>query len=69
MRMRQCRWIQCLAVAAALAAGSAAHAQGAAFPNKPVRLIISFTPGSATDIVGRIVSAKLAEVWGQPAAH
>ncbi len=64
--MRQCRWIQCLAVAAALAAGSAAHAQGAAFPNKPVRLIIAFTPGSSTDIVGRAVAAKLSEYWGQP---
>ena len=29
------------------------------FPNKPVRLIISFTPGSSTDIVGRVVAAKL----------
>jgi tripartite-type tricarboxylate transporter receptor subunit TctC len=29
-------------------------------------MIISFTPGSATDIVGRVVSAKLAEIWGQP---
>jgi tripartite-type tricarboxylate transporter receptor subunit TctC len=40
-----------------------AHAQ---YPNKPVQVIISFTPGSATDIVGRIVTAKLAEYWGQP---
>ena len=64
--MRQCKWIQCLAVAAALAAGSAAHAQGAAFPNKPVRLIIAFTPGSSTDIIGRAVAAKLSEFWGQP---
>ena len=55
-----------LAAAAALVLGSAAHAQGAAFPNKPVRLIISFTPGSATDIVGRIVAQKLSEIWGQP---
>ncbi len=41
-----------------------AHAQG--YPTKPVRVIISFTPASATDIVGRIVGAKLAEYWGQP---
>jgi tripartite-type tricarboxylate transporter receptor subunit TctC len=40
-----------------------AHAQ---YPNKPVQVIISFTPASATDIVGRIVTAKLAEYWGQP---
>ena len=37
------------------------------FPNKPVRLIISFTPGSSTDIVARIVMQKVSEYWGQPA--
>ena len=36
------------------------------YPTKPVTVIISFTPGSATDIVGRIVTAKLSEIWGQP---
>ncbi|TMG75459.1 MAG: tripartite tricarboxylate transporter substrate binding protein [Betaproteobacteria bacterium] len=40
------------------------HAQG--YPNKPVRLIIAFTPGSSIDIVGRAVAAKLSELWGQP---
>jgi tripartite-type tricarboxylate transporter receptor subunit TctC len=39
-------------------------AQG--FPNKPVRLVIAFTPGSSTDIIGRVVAAKLQEMWGQP---
>ena len=53
------------ACAALLAAGSAS-AQVATYPGKPVRLIISFTPGSATDIVGRAVAAKLAEMWGHP---
>jgi tripartite-type tricarboxylate transporter receptor subunit TctC len=47
-----------------IAGSGAALAQG--FPNKPVRLIISFTPGSSTDIIGRAVAAKLQEVWGQP---
>jgi tripartite-type tricarboxylate transporter receptor subunit TctC len=37
-----------------------------AYPAKPVRLIISFTPGSSTDIIGRAVAAKLQEMWGQP---
>ena len=43
---------------------SMAGAQG--FPTKPVRLIIAFTPGSSTDIIGRVVAAKLQEMWGQP---
>jgi tripartite-type tricarboxylate transporter receptor subunit TctC len=46
-----------------LAWAAALHAQ---YPNKPVQVIISFTPASATDIVGRIVTAKLSELWGQP---
>jgi tripartite-type tricarboxylate transporter receptor subunit TctC len=57
--------MKCLALAAAVAVGPVAHAQ-TQFPSKPVRLIISFTPGSATDIVGRIVATKMAEIWGQP---
>jgi tripartite-type tricarboxylate transporter receptor subunit TctC len=44
----------------------AASALAQAWPAKPVQVIISFTPASATDIVGRIVTAKLSEYWGQP---
>ena len=36
------------------------------YPNKPVHVVISFTAGSATDIVGRVVAQKLSEIWGQP---
>jgi tripartite-type tricarboxylate transporter receptor subunit TctC len=42
-----------------------AFAQGG-YPNKAVRVIVSFTPGSSTDIVGRIVMARVSEQWGQP---
>jgi tripartite-type tricarboxylate transporter receptor subunit TctC len=53
-----------IVLALILAWALSSHAQG--YPAKPVQVIISFTPASATDIVGRIVTAKLAEYWGQP---
>ena len=42
------------------------HATAQSYPTKPVQVILAFTPGSAVDIVGRIVTAKLSEMWGQP---
>src|SRR5579862_861021 len=53
-----------LALAAILAASSTASF--AQYPNKPVHAIISFTPGSSTEIVGRVVMQKVSEYWGQP---
>jgi tripartite-type tricarboxylate transporter receptor subunit TctC len=38
--------------------------QAADFPVKPVRFIVAFPPGSATDIVGRLYTARLTETWG-----
>jgi tripartite-type tricarboxylate transporter receptor subunit TctC len=36
------------------------------YPNKPIRLILPFPPGGATDILGRIIGQKLSERLGQP---
>ncbi|HEY6862451.1 MAG TPA: tripartite tricarboxylate transporter substrate binding protein [Burkholderiales bacterium] len=59
MKMLKC-------VIAAVTAALAGHASAQGFPNRPVHVIVSFTAGSSTDIVGRVVTQKLAEIWGQP---
>ena len=47
----------------ACAGGSCA---AAGFPDKMVKMIVGYGPGSSTDIVGRIVAQGLAELWAQP---
>ena len=58
-----------LIAAGALAAVSSAHAQSPAtaqtYPSKPVRLITTYPPGGASDIMARIIAQKLREIWGQ----
>jgi tripartite-type tricarboxylate transporter receptor subunit TctC len=46
------------------AACLAADAQG--FPERPLRLIVPFVPGGATDIMARTIAAKVNEAWRQP---
>ena len=47
------------------AAGAPAMAQEAAFPNKPITLVIPFPPGGATDVLGRLIGKKLGDKLGQ----
>jgi tripartite-type tricarboxylate transporter receptor subunit TctC len=56
------RWLAVLA--AAFTAVGAAHAQ--AWPNKPVKVIVPFAAGSATDQIARAFTGKMAESFGQP---
>jgi tripartite-type tricarboxylate transporter receptor subunit TctC len=39
---------------------------GESYPSRPLRVIVPFTPGSATDIIARIITPKLADTWGRP---
>jgi tripartite-type tricarboxylate transporter receptor subunit TctC len=57
------RIVSSLVMAAVLAIASAAHAQN--YPVRPVRIIVPFAPGGATDIVTRVISPRLTEIWGQ----
>ena len=36
-----------------------------AYPTKPIRIVIPFTPGSASDILARTIGPKMSETWGQ----
>ncbi len=39
------------------------------FPVRPVRIIVPATPGNPSDIIARIIGAKLSELWGQSVVY
>src|SRR5689334_15121112 len=53
------------AMLAAILACAPAFSQTDNYPTRPIRLIVGFTPGGATDLVGRLVAEKLSERLGQ----
>src|SRR5262245_61949444 len=54
-----------VAVLGLLLAAADAPAQ-TTWPDRPVRLLVGFTPGSATDITARIFAQRLSESWNVP---
>jgi tripartite-type tricarboxylate transporter receptor subunit TctC len=64
--MKQCSTLA-LSLLAATALPPAAHAAdaGADYPSRPVRMIVPFAPGGASDLVGRILQPRMSELLGQ----
>ena len=53
-----------LLIAAAFAVGASHAAEK--FPQRPVRFIVPYAPGGATDITARLLQQGISELWGQP---
>jgi tripartite-type tricarboxylate transporter receptor subunit TctC len=58
------RFLRFAAAAALALLGTSAWSQ--AYPNKPIRMIVGFPPGGGTDVVARVIGAKLQEWYNQP---
>jgi tripartite-type tricarboxylate transporter receptor subunit TctC len=58
------KWLLSLALATACAV-LPAHAQSVAYPNKPVRIVVGYPPGGASDMVARVVAQELTRINNQ----
>jgi tripartite-type tricarboxylate transporter receptor subunit TctC len=64
--MKPIKVVVAAAVTAAVCGVAPAVFAQASYPAKPIRMIVPFTPGSATDVMGRLVGERLTAAWGQP---
>lgn len=55
-----------LLLAAAFTAGAVVTHAAEKFPQRPVRMIVPYAPGGATDITARLLQMGISELWGQP---
>ena len=65
MNRKATAFVCVLCVALGATAWTPAMAQEAAFPTKPITLVIPFPPGGATDVLGRLIGKKLGDKLGQ----
>jgi tripartite-type tricarboxylate transporter receptor subunit TctC len=52
--------------AAAVLAFGAPAALAQAYPSKPIRIVVPYTPGGPSDVLARLIGTKLQSAWGQP---
>ena len=62
------RFLMVALFAAAVSIGSPAVAQGQAdnFPNNTVKIVVPTAPGGPLDVLGRLMTQRLRDIWGQP---
>lgn len=63
MKLNLNAWLLAIFTAATLAMGAPAAAEQ--FPTRPLRLVVPYSPGSATDVLARTIAEKLGQAWGQ----
>ncbi len=66
MNNKSRRQVVATAAVALMALCFGTQAQAQAYPNKPIKLIVPYAPGGATDIIARTLAEKLADRLGQP---
>jgi tripartite-type tricarboxylate transporter receptor subunit TctC len=55
-----------MASVALLAGATLVCAQSTTYPERPIRIVVAYTPAGTTDILARVIGQKLTEAWGQP---
>ena len=64
--MRTIMWAFALVVLSTLGLWIAPASAADAYPNRPIKMVVPFPPGGATDVIGRVIAQKLQERLGQP---
>ena len=58
-------WVGACAIAACALLGPQTGASAQSYPERPVRMLIAFSPAGAIDVLGRLIAQKLSDMWGQ----
>jgi tripartite-type tricarboxylate transporter receptor subunit TctC len=66
MTIHRRRLLLTLALAGASLSASPGHAQDAAWPSRPITIVVTYPAGGGTDVIARLIAPKMSEALGQP---